>query len=346
MNVVASPNAMLLMMGIQDSRQVTVTQNASNGSLSYTFLGNSRIATDLAPRFKQRLVRIFFGPKVPIRIPPGLREHPMVNAIGDSDMAAIALRMLEEYLEQNKVGCFNHPSAILGSGRDGVADKLANIPGLHMPRTIRTRIDEPTDLQRLAEEHGLTWPIIVRVTGTHRGSATTLVDSPAQAKGSLRGLPWGGHEIYLTEYVDCRDADGHYRKLRLVMVGKEIFLRHLVIANGWLVHVHDRELGHLEEEIRCLQEYPTGLLPKIRDTMFAVAEAMDMDFFGMDCSLRPDGRLLVFEVNVLMDILLNTMASPNCWDEPIARIHDALAALMFDPTRWRHPQRAAVHDVA
>lgn len=333
-----APAFMPLMMGLQDNRQVTV-KAGPKGQPTYTFLGNSRVGTDLPSRCKQRLARVFFGPGIPIEVPGRLRGLPMVNSIGDPDMASVALKMLDEYVETNGLGCFNHPAAVLGSAREKVAEKLAGIPGMQVPRTLRARIEEPGDVTRLAEDRGLSWPLIVRVAGSHRGVSTVLVHAPAQVKQKMRELPWGGHDLYLTEYVDCRDADGHYRKARIVVVGREIFFRHLVIANEWLVHAHDRELGHLEEEMAVLRDFRSVLLPKIQDTMLAVADAVDMDYFGMDCSIRPDGRLLMFEANGLMDILLNTMASPNCWDQPIEEIRATLSDLMFEPSRWRHPPR-------
>lgn len=339
MNISSAPAAVLpLMMGIPDNKQVGVGSNP-HGGLAYKFLGNSRIATNLAPQFKQRLLRVFFGPDIPIHIPPKFQDSPLINAVADPDISSVALRMLERLLDETGAACFNHPGAVLGSGRDGVASRLAHIPGVQMPRTIRVRIDEPAELIRAADKQGLAYPLILRIAGSHRGAATVRVDAPEKMKNALRGLIWGGRDLYLTEYVDCRDGDGHYRKLRVVVVGREIYLRHLVIADDWLVHVHDRLPGHLEEEIATLQNFHGGLLPEIRAAVLAIADTMDMDYFGMDCNLRPDGRLLVFEVNAMMDILNNTMASPNCWDEPIARIHDALAALLFDPARWRHPVR-------
>lgn len=59
-----SPAAILpLMMGIPDDRMVSVFARR-DGGLGYNFLGNSRLATHLAPVFKQRLLRVFFGPKI------------------------------------------------------------------------------------------------------------------------------------------------------------------------------------------------------------------------------------------------------------------------------------------
>jgi len=337
-----SPAAILpLMMGIPDDRMVSVFARG-DGGLGYNFLGNSRLATNLAPPFKQRLLRVFFGPEVPIRMPAGLHRAPVINAVADPDFSSNALRMLRKHVEAAGGACFNHPDAVLGTSRDGVAEKLAGIEGVLMPRTIRLRIEEPADIARAAKQHGLHWPLIVRVAGTHRGSATVKLDKASQAKAALRDLPWGGRDLYLTEYVECRDADGCYRKLRVIVVGDEIFLRHLIIADDWLVHVHDRRAALAEEEIAALADFDTGLLPQVRERVRAIADALDMDYFGIDCNLRPDGSLLIFEANAMMDVLNNTSPSPNCWDAPIARIHDALASMLFDPTRWRH----SVHQAA
>lgn len=337
MNTTA-PAALPLMMGVPDDRKITVFARGAGG-LGYNFLGNSRLATHLAPRFKQRMLRVFFGPDIPIRMPDEVRSAPIVNAVGDPDICAIALNMLREHLEATGVACFNHPDAVLGTSRDGVAEKLAAIEGVLMPRTIRLRIEEPADIARVAKQHRLRWPLIVRIAGTHRGSATVKLDKASQAKSALSDLPWGGRDLYLTEYVECRDADDRYRKMRIVVVGDAIFIRHLVVAQGWLVHVHDRELDHQQEEEAALRDFHSHMLPMIGDRIRAIAHALDMDYFGIDCNLRPDGSLLIFEANAMMDILFNQMTSPNCWDQAIVQIHDALAELLFEPARWRHPRR-------
>ena len=56
----------------------------------------------------------------------------------------------------------------------------------------------------------------------------------------------------------------------------------------------------------------------------------------MDCSLRPDGSVLLFEANAAMNVLHNLRPSPNLWDAPIRDITDALVGLLTAPARWRH----------
>jgi hypothetical protein len=327
-----------LLLGIPDNGQAAVRMG-QNGAINYVFLGNGRIVTDLAPQTKQRMLPVIFGPGVPLRMPPALRTRPHINAIADADMSQLALQMLEQHLCANDVACFNHPSAVLGTARERVAETLAGIDGLHVPRTIRVRLEEPADLARAVRKNSFVWPLIVRTTGSHRGAATVRIDGPQQAKEGLRGLAWGGHDLYLTEYVDSRDRDGHYRKLRLVIVGGEVFMRHQVVAAEWMVHAGDRDIAALQEEARLLATFASTLLPELAERLRALTNTIDLDYFGIDCNLRPDGRLLIYEVNALMDILINTMPGPNCWDAPIREVREALGALVVDPSRWRHPRR-------
>lgn len=331
-----------LCLGIPDSRQATVRLQP-NGTLGYELLGNARIATDLGAAVKRRMLRVVFGPEVPIRIPPALQTRPHVNAIGDADMCSVALRMLDQHLAANHAACFNHPLAVLDTARERVAAKLVGIDGIWMPRTIRLRIEEPAELATAVAREGLRWPLILRAAGSHSGKTTTRLDTPADVRAGLRGMAWAGRDLYLTEYVDYRDADGHFRKMRLVIVGDEICIRHHIITDHWMVHWRDRDLQRLPEEVHALESFAADMLPALAKRLHNVADAIDLDYTGIDCNLRPDGRLLLFEVNPLMDILTNTMPEPNCWDEPVRRIGAALGALLTEPTRWRHPPARAAN---
>ena len=329
----------ILYMGIPDDGKATVKWLAS-GKPTFVLAGISRLATDLSIESRNRLVRVFFGPSKAIRIPPEQHGLPGINPIADPDVSQRSLKRLDAFLKASGRACFNHPAAVLGTTRERVADALSGIAGLQMPRTVRLRIEEPADLAPLIESHGLHWPLILRCTGTHKGESMILVEGPDQIRAALRSIRWAGRELYLTEYVDCRDADGHYRKLRLAVVGDQVFLRHLLIADQWMVHAADRKPGHLEEEVELLRTYRSTVLPALSARLDRIREAIQLDYFGIDCNLRPDGRLLIFEVNAQMDIMVNSIPSPNCWDAPISRIRQALDALLFDPKRWRYPPRA------
>lgn len=326
-----------VMVGLPDDSLVPLMSDGSR--LFWSVPGNTSFPSQLAPQFQHRLAQVFFGPNIRLVPAPSAHGQPLVNNISDPDTSSISLRILTRMLETFHAGCFNHPAAVIDSARDRVAAKLSPIRGLLVPRAAKLRLDEPADFLPAIEHLGLALPLIVRLAGAHNGSTTVRIEHADDIRHALKQIAWGGRDLYATEYVDYRDGDGRYRKLRLVVVGSEYFIRHLIVADEWHIHAQRRDAEAAAEEKAILEDFPTGVLPKIRDTLDAVREAMGLDYFGIDCSLRPDGRLLLFEANTAMNILHNSAPSPNCWDAPIERIRDALTSLLFDPARWRHPPR-------
>ena len=120
-----------------------------------------------------------------------------------------------------------------------------------------------------------------------------------------------------------------------MVVGEEIFLRHQIVGETWLLHAERRTQDTGEEELAALTRFDEITCPAIRPAVMAIARTLGLDYFGVDCSIRPDGQVLVFEANACMNILLNSAPSPNMWDAPIAAILAALRRLLDEPGRWR-----------
>ena len=155
---------------------------------------------------------------------------------------------------------------------------------------------------RAAERAGLAFPLIVRLAGTHSGRILGLFDSPDEMRS---GMGQGG-DLILTEFVDFRSPDGLYRKYRFFFLGRHIIFRHMLVSDHWNVHAKDRmrymfERPELRAEEAGLFEAPEGKLPadNIR-TLEAIRDRMPLDFFGLDCGIMPDGRLVLFEANATM----------------------------------------------
>ena len=242
---------LLVMTGLPDDMRVLVTGYSADGAFNWSVPGNASFPSQMPPEARARMRNVFFGPRLQLGVRPESIGRPVVNTISDPDTSKQALAQLADLVERMCAPCFNHPAAVLDSSRERVAAKLADIPGLHVPRTVRVRLEEPAGLAALAEEHGLRFPLIVRPAGTHGGEATARVDAPGDAVAALRGIAWGGHDLFLTQFVDYRDADGLYRKSRVVFVGGEAFLRHEVAAEGWHVHVRDRTEASCARRRRC-----------------------------------------------------------------------------------------------
>lgn len=261
-------------------------------------------------------------------------RRPVINFMADADVHAEGLRLGEAFVAQMGSPCFNPPAAVRATGRDEVARALAGVPGLVVPRTVKACETRMAGLRDAMARAGLEYPVIVRLAGDQGGISTVRVDGP-QGWEALHVLPWGGRDVYLTQYVDYRDPDGLYRKLRLGYVGGEIVLKHQYASKGWMIHFRARAPGSDAEEADFLARFDTTRLPALRPVVEMIAQRLGLDYFGIDASLRPDGSLLLFEANATMSMLDAHAAAGSMWQAPTDRIRTALVGLLGEPARWR-----------
>jgi glutathione synthase/RimK-type ligase-like ATP-grasp enzyme len=284
---------------------------------------------------------LHFG--TPDALRPGMRlaRLPCINFMADADLYAGALAQAEALTRQMGTPCFNPPHAVAATTRDGVARLLAGVAGLQVPVTVRVRATRVAELRRAMDDAGLRFPVIARMAGDQGGVSTVKLDGDADWE-LLHALPWGGRDLYLTQYVDFSDDAGWFRKLRLAVVGEDIFIKHHYTSRQWMIHFRARDAVSDAEEPQFLREFDSVTLPRIRPAVHEMARRMGLDYFGIDACLRPDGRLLLFEANATMDMLDNHAHKGPLWTEPTRRIADALAALLARPERWRSSQSQAV----
>ena len=149
----------------------------------------------------------------------------------------------------------------------------------------------------------LTYPIILRQTGTHKGQIVGLMQGADETLSSLADA--GEH--FATEFVDFRSADGLYRKYRVFFIGERLVFRHMLVSDEWNVHAKDRQRymasrPALRAEEELMFSTPAGAFPAVvLETLRKIRDRVKLDFFGMDFGLLPDGRVLLFECNASMN---------------------------------------------
>jgi hypothetical protein len=57
-----------------------------------------------------------------------------------------------------------------------------------------------------------------------------------------------------------------------------------------------------------LANFETVFAAPLRQTFVEMAQRLEIDFFGVDCTIGPDGRLLLFEVDV--GVIVHVMDDP------------------------------------
>jgi hypothetical protein len=226
----------------------------------------------------------------------------LINQISDADRNRRMLEHLDSVLIGFEGKIVNHPSNVLKTSRDQVARLLAGTPGLRVPKVVRLRSD---DARSEVERAGLSFPIILRHAGTHGGKVVGLFDT---ADDLQRAAAEDG-DLFATEFVDYRSADGLYRKFRVCILGRSIILRHMIVSDGWNVHGRDRRrlmLGRpdLRDEERRLLQRPRQAFPSsVVETLRTVQKRMPLDYFGIDFGIDADGAVVLFEANATMDFI-------------------------------------------
>ena len=303
----------------------------AGGRGSFKLRGSANLAPFLSPeRFALNRVYLQGDTGRPIRLGPG----PILNHIADPDICSRALAVVEWVARQTQRPCFNHPTAVARTSRDGVARLLQGIPGLTVPKTIRVEQPSPDHVRAAAKDADLRHPILVRVVGSHGGEDRLKIDR-AEAIGDIAQLPHEGRPLFLTEFCDFVSPDGCYRKFRIVVVGDEILMRHCVVGSHWSLHGPHRIPGGDDEETIIYDSFQADWLPAVKPVFDEIARRLDLDYFGVDCHIDQNRNVLLFEANACMKVLKNFRPLPNQFEARIARIKAALENRLSAPDTWR-----------
>ncbi len=334
-----------VLTAVPDDGTITVhLAGESRQAPVFTFPGTVMFMQHLR-RENLRPHMMWFGPTdTPDDTPQPVSGAPYLNHMGDADVCGIGLAQAERFLRaQGEPVVFNHPSAVIRTRRDSLLRMIEDIPGVDAPKAVRfhaARRDDALDAIGAGE---LAWPVIVRTAGEHGGRNMIKLAGPDRAD-DLDVLPFDGRAYQAIEFRDVRGGDGTYRKWRLVFIGGDVFLRHVMMhEENWNLHTDERSTsrGLIEEEVGLMARFERETRPKIESALDEIARRVELDFFGVDCHIDGDGRMTVFEANPCMKVFECTHPEIGVWDDVIARSWQAMAALLRDSSRWRGAPRVA-----
>jgi Flp pilus assembly protein TadD len=255
------------------------------------------------------------------------------NAVGDADRGAPFLNRAAAFCSTLDRPLLNPVERIARTRRDLLPSLLADIPGLVLPKTRRVTAAELVAVSAMAGE--IERAMLLRPIGSHGGDDLVRVERRADIAAYIKAVP--ADEYYQSEFWDFHSADGFYRKYRLIFVDRNVYPYHLAISKNWLVHYWRAEMTERmqQEEVAFLSDFRSVFRGESADALYEVARRLDLDYAGMDCSILPDGRVLLFEANATM--LVHLRESSECKRTHIERIVDA----MTDLIRGRNPATAS-----
>jgi glutathione synthase/RimK-type ligase-like ATP-grasp enzyme len=299
----------LFIRGINDNNTVELSP-ARGGNLTVNPKGSSGVYQAMNFSREEAADITLFGSSYPL---PEVRFNRkpalLFNEISDPDTHRGALQHCEELCWKLQLPVINLPVRILQTTRDNISVLLKDIEGLEVPLTIRITPRSPGDIFTAIEASELDYPVIVRLTGTHGGASTILVNGPEDLD-KLHVYPYDGSDFYLTQYVDYASDDGYYRKLRIVIIDGIPLLRHQLVNRTWMVHASSRQFMNKndflnDEEDAVFKSFDSEIMPIIKPVIDEITRRLQLQYYGVDCNLQPNGNMLVFEVNACMNILFD-----------------------------------------
>lgn len=231
----------------------------------------------------------------------------IVNAIGDADLCAPALRRAARILRTAGVPVVNRPEAVLRTGRLENARRLGRLDGVVTP--AMARLERPVllgpDGPASVAAAGLRFPLLLRAPGFHTGQHFVSVPEASALAAAAAALP--GRHLLGIERLDASGPDGLSRKYRVMLVGGRLYPLHLAISRDWKVHYATSDMesdAALRDEERVfLRDMPGTLGAGAMAALGAIAAQLGLEYGGIDFALDRAGRVILFEANATMAIV-------------------------------------------
>ncbi len=224
-------------------------------------------------------------------------EHDVIwNTIAESPEARphLALAALVERAAQRPF--LNAPERVLATARLELGATLAHSGARVAP------IAEITRTELIQANIPFAFPIIARPVGSHAGHGLERLDEAAACAAYVERTAYDA--FYVSPFVDYRNADGYYRKYRIIFVDGQAFAVHLAISPNWMIHYYNAPMADnqwmRDEEARFLAGVQHVFDGERADALDRIASAVGLEYFGIDCTLDPDGRVFVFEADPAM----------------------------------------------
>ncbi len=224
-----------------------------------------------------------------VQLPP---YDVAISAFGYAHHARGAVERASRVVALAPERAINDPRRFETTAREALARTLADIDGV-LP--CDTNIVQREGIEAIA------YPSLVRPRDTHAGRGLALANSVDEVRAHVARFPCAAYHV--TPFIDYRSSDGYYRKMRAIVVDGEAYPYHLAISSRWMVHYQGspmREHAWMrEEEARFLRD-PAVLVPGWSERLHAIAQAIGLDYVGIDLGVLPDGRIVVFEADPAM----------------------------------------------
>ncbi len=253
------------------------------------------------------------------------RYDVLWNAIAESPDAGSYLQLAMRVISAQDRPTLNDPAKVVATSRLRLPDTLRHTDA-HVPHVREVRRD---DLER--GETGIAFPIIARPAGSHAGMGLARLASLDECASYAKANE--AQAYYVSPFVDYSSDDGFFRKYRIVFVDRQPYPVHLAISPNWMIHYYNAPMAEnqwmRDEEARFLGDLRSVFDGALYETLENVAASVGLEYFGIDCSIDRDGRILMFEADPAMLVHTSDPADVYPYKKRyIPRIYRAVEAMI------------------
>jgi glutathione synthase/RimK-type ligase-like ATP-grasp enzyme len=90
-----------------------------------------------------------------------------------------------------------------------------------------------------------------------------------------------------------------------------MYARHYMTSEQWMVyaHIHYNYMANNEAAKRTEEHFVNNfeniINPQALESLYKINDSLGLDYLGFDVAIMPDGKLLIFEINVAQNALLS-----------------------------------------
>jgi hypothetical protein len=233
-------------------------------------------------------------------LPATVPDHDVAFfAAGEADAAMVG--RLRSLFASWPRPTLNDPGLLPLLARDRLSGLLAGVPDICSPPTVavtRPRLDDLLrDGGHIGELlPGCSYPVLIRRLGSHAGKGLNRIDDPS----SLLLFSFAS-DYFVTAFVNYRSTDGLYRKYRVAFIDRQPHLCHMASSQSWMVHYLNAGMTESTDkradEAQAMARSDETFAVRHRNAFAALHERLAFDYYSIDCSELPDGRLLMFEAD-------------------------------------------------
>ncbi|HLZ74113.1 hypothetical protein [Phenylobacterium sp.] len=189
----------------------------------------------------------------------------------------------------------NRLSATLAGHRRLACPDTRRLSRRRLLAATRSTSPEPWD--------GPLFPVVIRPVAAETGRQPEKVDLIGALDACLAQIPDGDVEV--AAFYDYSGQDGLFRKFRVAVIDGKPHIDHVAVSPHWRARYCslaslDWGLGDRTQEARLMATFTETFALRHRVAFDTLVEAVQLDYFDIDCAESIDGRLLVFEAGVAM----------------------------------------------